>query len=129
MVDGKYWNQKIETMPVEELRKLQLQRLREQVKHCYENSSFYRKKFDSVGLKPSDIRTLNDLCKIPFTVKADLRDTYPYGMVAVKQTDIVEIHASSGTTGNPIVGAYTKSDMEMWSRVDGALNLHRWWQT
>jgi phenylacetate-CoA ligase len=117
LVDGKYWNQKIETMPVEELRKLQLQRLREQVKHCYEDSAFYRKKFDKVGLKPSDIHTLADLSKIPFTVKADLRDTYPYGMIAVKQSQIVEIHASSGTTGNPIVGSYTRSDVEIWSEL------------
>jgi phenylacetate-CoA ligase len=116
-VDGKYWNQKIETMPTEELRKHQLQKLREQIKHCYENSSFYRKKFDSVGLKPQDIRTLNDLSKIPFTVKADLRDNYPYGMVAVKPDEIVEIHASSGTTGNPIIGTYTKSDMDMWQEI------------
>jgi phenylacetate-CoA ligase len=117
LVDGKYWNQKIETMPTEELHKHQLQKLREQIKHCYENSSFYRKKFDSVGLKPQDIRTLNDLSKIPFTVKTDLRDNYPYGMVTVKPDEIVEIHASSGTTGNPIIGAYTKSDMDMWQEL------------
>jgi phenylacetate-CoA ligase len=116
-VDGKYWNQKIETMPTEELRKHQLQKLREQIKHCYENSSFYHKKFDSVGLKPTDIRTLNDLSKIPFTKKTDLRDNYPYGMVAVKPDEIVEIHASSGTTGNPIIGTYTKSDMDMWQEI------------
>lgn len=117
MVDGKYWNQKIETMPTSELKKHQLQKLREQVKHCYENSSFYHKKFDSVGLKPSDIQSLDDLKRIPFTVKSDLRDNYPFGMVAVKQDDIVEIHASSGTTGNPIIGVYTKSDMDMWSEL------------
>jgi len=102
LVDGKYWNQKIETMPTEELRKHQLQKLREKIKYCYENSSFYRKKFDSVGLKPQDIRTLNDLSKIPFTVKTDLRDNYPYGMVAVKPEEIVEIHASSGTTATQL---------------------------
>jgi phenylacetate-CoA ligase len=117
LVDGKYWNEKIETMPAEELKKHQLQKLREQVKYCYENSSFYKKKFDSLGLKPEDIRTLNDLTKIPFTVKADLRDNYPFGMVAAKSDEIVEIHASSGTTGNPIVGAYTKNDMDVWQEL------------
>jgi phenylacetate-CoA ligase len=101
----------------EEIKKLQLQKLKEQVKHCYENSAFYRKKFDSVGLKPEDIKSLDDLKKIPFTVKSDLKDNYPFGMVAVKPEEIVEIHASSGTTGNPIVGAYTKNDMNVWQEL------------
>jgi phenylacetate-CoA ligase len=117
VLDGKYWNQKIETMPAEEIKKHQLQKLREQVKHCYENSSFYRRKFDSIGLKPENIRSLNDLQKIPFTVKSDLRDNYPFGMVAVKSDEIVEIHASSGTTGNPIIGAYTRGDVDMWQEL------------
>ena len=117
MADGKYWNEKIETMPTQEIQKLQVQKLRDQVKHCYENSVFYRKKFDKIGLKPNDIRSLDDLQKIPFTVKSDLRDNYPFGMVAVKSDDIVEIHASSGTTGNPIIGAYTRSDMNMWQEL------------
>jgi len=117
LVVGKYWNKKIETMPVEELRKLQLQKLREQVKHCYEDSAFYRRKFDGVGLKPSDIRTLDDLKKIPFTIKSDLKDNYPFGMVAGKTDQIVELHASSGTTGNPIVGSYNKNDMDVWQEL------------
>jgi phenylacetate-CoA ligase len=117
LVDGKYWNEKIETMPTEEIKKLQLQKLKLQIKHCYENSGFYHKKFDSVGLKPGDIHSLDDLSKIPFTVKTDLRDNYPFGMVAVKSDEIVEIHASSGTTGNPIIGAYTKGDMDMWQEL------------
>jgi phenylacetate-CoA ligase len=117
MVDGKYWNQKIETMPRADIQKNQLQKLKELVKYCYENSSFYRKKFDSVGLKPEDIQTLGDLKKIPFTIKTDLKDNYPYGMVTTKPEEIVEIHASSGTTGNPIVGAYTKNDMDVWSEL------------
>lgn len=116
-MDGKYWNQKIETMPREEIEQYQLQKLKEQVKYCYENSSFYRKKFDSVGLKPQDIQTLDDLQKIPFTVKSDLRDNYPFGMVTVKPDEIVELHASSGTTGNPIVGAYTKGDLDVWQEI------------
>ncbi len=117
MEKGQYWNEKIETLPTEEIKKLQLQKLREQVKHCYENSSFYRKKFDSVNLKPEDIKTLDDLKKIPFTVKSDLKENYPFGMVTVPSDEIVEVHASSGTTGNPIVGAYTKGDMEMWQEI------------
>ncbi len=114
---GKYWNEKIETMPTEELKKHQLQKLKEQVNHCYQNCTFYKKKFDSAGIKPEDIRSLNDLKKIPFTVKADLRDNYPFGMVAVKSDEICEIHSSSGTTGNPIVGAYTRSDLNVWQEL------------
>ncbi len=117
MVAGKYWNQQIETMPRTDIQKIQLQKLKEQVKYCYENSSFYRKKFDQVGLKPEDIKTLDDLKKIPFTVKNDLKENYPYGMVTTKPEEIIEIHASSGTTGNPIVGAYTKNDMDIWSEL------------
>jgi phenylacetate-CoA ligase len=117
MVDGKYWNQKIETMPAEEIKRFQLKELKELVKHCYENSAFYKKRLDNVGLKPESIRSLDDLKKIPFTVKNDLKDNYPFGMVAAKPDEIVEIHASSGTTGNPIVGAYTKDDMNVWQEL------------
>jgi phenylacetate-CoA ligase len=117
VVNGKYWNQKIETMPAEELRRHQFEKLKEQVKCCYENSVFYKKKFDSINLKPENIRSLDDLQKIPFTVKNDLRDNYPFGMVTAKSDEIVEIHASSGTTGNPIIGAYTKEDMGVWQEL------------
>ena len=117
MVEGKYWNEKIETMPTAELKALQLEKLREQVKCCYEHSVFYKKKFDAIGLKPENINSLDDLQKIPFTAKTDLRDNYPFGMVAAKSDEIVEIHASSGTTGNPIIGAYTKNDMDVWQEL------------
>ncbi len=117
MAGGKYWNKKIETLSVKELRKHQLSKLKEQVKHCYDHSAFYLKKFKDAGLKPEDIKTWEDIQKIPFTVKNDLRDTYPLGMLAVKPADIVEIHASSGTTGNPIIGAYTKNDMGVWKEL------------
>ncbi len=117
MANGKYWNEKIETMSRQELRKHQLGKLKEQVKHCYEDSAFYRKKFKDAGLKPDDIKTLEDIQKIPFTVKNDLRDNYPLGMLAVKPVDVVEIHASSGTTGNPIIGAYNTSDMNAWEEL------------
>ncbi len=117
MKNGKYWNEKIETVPVPELRKHQLRKLKEQVQYCYENSTFYRQKFKNAGLKPEDIKTLEDIQKIPFTVKNDLRDNYPFGMVTVNLADIVEIHASSGTTGNPIIGAYTKNDVDAWQEL------------
>ncbi len=117
MAIGKYWNEKIETLPAHEIKKHQLQKLKEQVKHCYENSAFYKKKFASVGLKPQDIQSLDDLQKIPFTIKTDLKENYPFGMVAVKSDEIVEVHASSGTTGNPIIGAYTKNDMDVWQEL------------
>jgi phenylacetate-CoA ligase len=112
-----YWNKKIETATRDEIRKHQLQLLKEKVKLCYENTAFYRNKFKSAGISPSDIKTLEDAQKIPFTVKDDLRDTYPFGMVAVHLDNIVEIHASSGTTGNPIVGAYTTNDMDVWAEL------------
>jgi phenylacetate-CoA ligase len=116
-MDGKYWNEKIETISREELRKHQLQQLKEKIKFCYDNTVFYRKKFNSAGISPEDIKTLDDIQKISFTVKNDLRDTYPLGMLGVDPHDIVEIHASSGTTGNPIIGAYTKSDMDVWQEL------------
>ncbi len=107
----------IETMPLEELKKLQKKRLREVVKYCYENIPFYRKKFNEAGLKPEDIKGLEDLPKIPFTVKDDLRDHYPYGILAKPLKEIVRFHSSSGTTGIPTVVAYTKKDIETWSRI------------
>jgi len=112
-----YWNKKFETATRDELRKHQLQLLKEKVKFCYENTAFYRNRFKSAGISPSDIKTLEDAQKIPFTVKDYLRDTYPFGMVAVHLDNIVEIHASSGTTGNPIVGAYTPNDMDVWAEL------------
>ncbi len=117
MTNEMYWNEKIETMPIEELRKHQLEKLRRLAKHCYDDTRFYKEKFDETGLKPDDIKELDDLEKIPFTTKDDLRDNYPFGMVAVKLDDIVEIHASSGTTGNPTVGAYTKGDVDVWQEL------------
>jgi phenylacetate-CoA ligase len=116
-MSDQYWNKAIETMPRKELREYQLKKLKAQVKHCYDNSAFYRKKFDSAGLTPESIKTIEDLSKIPFTVKNDLRDNYPLGLVAVEPADVVEVHASSGTTGNPIIGAYTKGDMEVWQEL------------
>jgi phenylacetate-CoA ligase len=112
-----YWNKNFETATRDELRKHQLRLLKEKVKFCYENTEFYRNRFKSAGISPSDIKTLDDTQKIPFTVKDDLRDTYPFGMVAAHLDGIVEIHASSGTTGNPVVGAYTQNDMDVWAEL------------
>ncbi|NLE03999.1 MAG: phenylacetate--CoA ligase, partial [Crenarchaeota archaeon] len=114
MSDNRYWNKTIETMPRKKLRELQLKKLKETVKHCYDNSQFYRRRFKKANITPDSIQTLEDLQKIPFTVKNDLRDNYPMGLVAVESGQIVEIHASSGTTGNPIIGAYTETDLEAW---------------
>ena len=116
-MNNRYWNEKIETMPRAELEKHQFRLLKEKVKFCYENTSFYKWKFKNMGVSPGDIKTLEDIKKIPFTVKNDLRDNYPLGIVGVKLDEIVEIHASSGTTGNPIIGAYTQGDMEVWQEL------------
>ncbi len=116
-MDNIYWNKKLETATRDELRKNQLKLLKEKVKFCYNNTNFYRSKFKSVGISPENIKTLEDIQKIPFTVKDDLRSNYPFGMLAVNLVDVVEIHASSGTTGNPVVGAYTTNDMEVWQEV------------
>ena len=112
-----YWNKKIETTHRHELDKIQLKLLKNQVKYCYENSTFYNTKFRDAGITPDDIKTLNDTKKIPFTSKNDLRENYPFGMVTVPLEEIVEIHASSGTTGNPVVGAYTENDMNIWAEL------------
>ncbi len=112
-----YWNKDLETMPREKLRSLQLERLKRVVKYAYEKVPFYRKRFDTSGIKPEDIRSLEDIKYIPFTSKADLREVYPFGMFAVPLSEIVEIHSSSGTTGKPVVMGYTKNDIEVWKEV------------
>ena len=106
---------KEETLPREELEKIQLERLQETVARVYEKVAPYRKKMDEAGIKPEDIKSLSDLSKLPFVVKQDLRDNYPFGLFAVDRDDIVRIHASSGTTGKPTVVGYTKGDMETWT--------------
>ena len=110
-----FFDSKIEQMGREEMRALQLERLKKIVKYAYERVPFYKKKFDEIGLKPEDIKTLEDISKIPYTTKTDLRDNYPYGLLAVPMDEIVRVHASSGTSGKPTVVAYTKNDLDMWS--------------
>ena len=104
-------------MPVEELRATQLSRLQRMVARGYNNVPLFRKRMDERGLKPADIRSLQDLRRLPFTVKTDLRDTYPYGLFASPMKDIVRLHASSGTTGKPIVVAYTQDDIRVWTET------------
>ena len=105
----------MECMDRESMKKLQLERLQKTVKTCYDKVPFYRKKFDKMGSKPEDIKSLDDITKLPFTTKYDLRDEYPFGLNAVPMDQIVRIHASSGTTGKPVVGTYTKNDIDNWA--------------
>ncbi|WP_406335150.1 phenylacetate--CoA ligase PaaK [Streptomyces sp. NBC_00203] len=106
-----------ERLTREQLRELQLDRLRATLRHAYDNVELYRKKFDAAGLGPDDCRSLEDLARFPFTTKADLRETYPFGMFAVPMADVRRIHASSGTTGRPTVVGYTENDLSMWADV------------
>ena len=110
-----YWQKDIETMPRPELEALQLERLKRIVAYVYERVPFYRKRLDDAGVKPEKIKALSDIQYIPDTTKDDIRDTYPFGLFAVPQKEIVRIHASSGTTGNPTVVGYTKNDLANWS--------------
>ncbi|WP_036944300.1 phenylacetate--CoA ligase family protein [Pseudobacteroides cellulosolvens] len=109
------WNREVEVSTRKDMEALQLENLKEIVKRAYENVPFYRRKFDEIGLKPEHIVTLKDIEKIPFTTKLDLRDNYPYSLFAVPMKQIVRVHASSGTTGKPIVVGYTKKDLDNWS--------------
>ena len=107
----------IEKASIDELRALQLQRLRWSLRHAYDNSPVYRRKFDAAGVHPDDCKSLADLAKFPFTSKADLRDSYPFGMFAVPREQVVRVHASSGTTGKPTVVGYTVRDIDTWATV------------
>ena len=107
----------IEKAGSDELRGLQLKRLRTTLAHAYANSPVYRAKFDKAGVHPEDCRSLADLAKFPFTTKHDLRDNYPFGMFAVPREQCVRIHASSGTTGKPTVVGYTQNDINTWATV------------
>jgi len=107
----------IEIASRDEISTLQLQRLKWSLSHAYNNVPFYKASFDAAGVHPDDLKSLSDLAKFPFTVKSDLRDNYPFGMFAVPKTDIMRIHASSGTTGKPTVVGYTKNDVDMWANM------------
>jgi phenylacetate-CoA ligase len=105
----------IEIASIDEIRSLQLERMKWSLKHAYENVSFYRERFDEHGVHPDDLKTLADLGKFPFTLKDDLRANYPFGLFAVPREQICRIHASSGTTGKPTVVGYTRNDIDMWA--------------
>ncbi len=109
------YNPQIECMDREQMRALQLERLKKTVKYTFENVEHYRNKLSAAGVKPEDIRSLEDIKYIPFSTKADMRDNYPFGLLARPMKEMVRIHASSGTTGKPTVVAYTKNDLEMWA--------------
>ncbi len=109
------WDEKFETMSTDEMQAWQLGKLQETVAWIYERIPFYKQKFDEVGVKPGDIKSVEDLGKLPFTVKTDLRDNYPFGLCAVPMKEVVRVHASSGTTGKPITGPYTAEDLDQWA--------------
>ncbi|NOY61197.1 MAG: phenylacetate--CoA ligase [Calditrichaeota bacterium] len=111
------WNEHFESMDREELRKKQGERLKEMVDRIYYNVPFYRKKLQEIGMEPGDIKGIDDLRHLPFTTKQDLRDNYPFGLFAVPLSEIVRVHASSGTTGRPTVVGYTRRDINLWSEV------------
>jgi phenylacetate-CoA ligase len=111
------WNIEMETMEIETRKTLQLYRLKELAWYVYDNVPFYKNRFDKTGIKPGDIKKLDDITSLPFTTKDDLRETYPFGMFAVPMEEIVRIHASSGTTGKPTVVGYTQEDIDIWAEV------------
>ena len=111
------WNSSIECMDRGQLREIQSRRLAKMAEYVYHNTPFYRKKFQEIGLEPGDIQSIDDISKLPFTDKLDLRDNYPFGLAAVPMSQIVRIHASSGTTGKPVVVLYTRKDLAMWAEA------------
>jgi len=117
MIEHRIWNPAVETMPREDLEQLQLERLQATLNRAHRNVRFYRNRFEQMGIEPGDIRTREDLRKIPFTTKEDLRNNYPYGMFAVPLREVVRIHSSTGTTGKPTVVGYTANDLDAWSEV------------
>ena len=113
-MEKRYYQKEIETMPVEELKKLQSEKLVKQVKHVYENVPYYRDLMDKKGVTPDDINGIEDLHKLPFLTKADLREAYPYGLLAKPLEECVRIHSTSGTTGKRVVAFYTQNDVDLW---------------
>ena len=109
-----YYQKEIETMPIEEMKKLQSEKLVKQVKHVYKNVPYYKNLMDEKGVKPDDIKSIDDIHKLPFLTKADLRDAYPYGLLAKPLDDCVRIQSTSGTTGRRVVAFYTQNDVDLW---------------
>ena len=113
-MEHRYYQKDLETMPAEQIRALQEEKLKKQVKHVYEHVPYYRALMDKKGVKPEDIKCLEDISKLPFISKADLRETYPYGMLAVPLSDCVRIQSTSGTTGKRVIAYYTQHDIDLW---------------
>jgi phenylacetate-CoA ligase len=111
------WNEKMECMDLEDLKNIQSDRLKDVAEYVYRNNPVYKKKFDAAGIKPWEIKSIDDIRKLPFTVKEDLRDNYPFGLFSVEPKNLAEIHVSSGTTGNPTVVGYTREDLKLWGEV------------
>ena len=118
-----FWEEKIETMPRGDLQSLQLERLKQTVAHAA-NSPFYKGVFAGNKLDPSAIRTLDDIRRIPFTTKDDLRESWPYGLLAVSKDELVRMHSSSGTTGRATVIFHTAADLDAWTNLVGPLHVH-----
>ncbi|MFZ1284505.1 MAG: phenylacetate--CoA ligase, partial [Propionicimonas sp.] len=111
------WNEPVQTMPREQLRALQTERLRSQVATLHRRVPFYSQRLSDAGVTPASVTTLEDLARLPFTSKLDMREVFPFGLFASDPVDIVEVHMSSGTTGKPVVGAYTRADLALWGEV------------
>ena len=114
MENKKYYQPEFETMPVEEIKKLQSEKLVKQVKHVWDNVPYYRAKMEAKGVTPDDIKSIDDLYKLPFIEKSDLRANYPYSMLAKPLEECVRIQSTSGTTGKRVIAYYTQHDIELW---------------
>ena len=114
MAEKRYYQEEIETMPLEQLRALQKEKLLKQVRHVYDNVPYYRAKMEEKGVTPEDIKELEDIAKLPFLSKADLRDAYPFGLLAKPLSECVRIQSTSGTTGKRVVAFYTQKDIDLW---------------
>ena len=114
MEEKRYYQKEIETMPLEEIQRIQSEKIVKQVKNVYDNVKYYRDLMDAKGVSPEDIKGIEDIHKLPFVSKADLREAYPFGMLARPLSDCVRIHSTSGTTGKRVVAYYTQHDIDLW---------------
>jgi phenylacetate-CoA ligase len=117
MAEKKFWDEEISTAGREKIESVQLKRLKDTLKHAYKNNRYYRKRIDDTGLDPDKLKSVKDIEKLPFTSKEDLRKNYPFGLFCVPLSEVIRVHSSSGTTGNPTVVGYTREDIEVWAEV------------
>lgn len=117
MVDKKLWDEGISTAGRDKIESVQLERLKKTLKHVYKNNQYYKKIIDDAGLDPDGLKSIKDIEKLPFTSKEDLRENYPFGLFCVPLSEVIRVHSSSGTTGNPTVVGYTREDIEVWAEV------------